>query len=143
MQSENRIIKDVLNAFPHINADDDLMDVLYSISDSMGYRFMMIIDEWDAILREMGTDEYITTSYVDLLRCLFKGSGSNDVFAGAYLTGILPIKRYNTEYVIHREYATGKGYADLVMIPRRNVSILLILFILIRRHQVYLIMLTN
>ena len=26
------------------------------------------------------------------------------------------------EYVIHREYATGKDYADLVMIPRRNVS---------------------
>ena len=26
------------------------------------------------------------------------------------------------EYVIHREYATGKGYADLVMIPRRNIS---------------------
>ena len=26
------------------------------------------------------------------------------------------------EYVIHREYATGKGYADLIMIPRRNVS---------------------
>ena len=25
------------------------------------------------------------------------------------------------EYVIHREYATGKGYVDLVMIPRRNV----------------------
>ena len=26
------------------------------------------------------------------------------------------------EYIIHREYATGKGYADLVMIPRRNVE---------------------
>ncbi|MGN0062284.1 MAG: PD-(D/E)XK nuclease domain-containing protein, partial [Alloprevotella sp.] len=26
------------------------------------------------------------------------------------------------EYIIHREYATGKGYADLVMIPRRNVA---------------------
>ena len=26
------------------------------------------------------------------------------------------------EYVIHRDYATGKGYADLVMIPRRYVS---------------------
>ena len=26
------------------------------------------------------------------------------------------------EYIIHREYATGKGYADLVMIPRRNVN---------------------
>ena len=26
------------------------------------------------------------------------------------------------EYMIHRELATGKGFADLVMIPRRNVS---------------------
>ena len=26
------------------------------------------------------------------------------------------------EYIIHREYATGKGYADLVMLPRRNVN---------------------
>lgn len=26
------------------------------------------------------------------------------------------------EYVIHREFATGKGYADLVMIPRSNVN---------------------
>ena len=29
----------------------------------------------------------------------------------------------NSEYnIIHRELATGKGFADLVMIPRRNVS---------------------
>ena len=26
------------------------------------------------------------------------------------------------EYIVHREYATGKGYADLVMIPRRHVA---------------------
>ncbi|MCQ2329282.1 MAG: ATP-binding protein, partial [Paludibacteraceae bacterium] len=26
------------------------------------------------------------------------------------------------EYVIHREYASGKGFADLVMIPRKNVN---------------------
>ncbi len=26
------------------------------------------------------------------------------------------------EYVIHREYASGKGFADLVMIPRKNVG---------------------
>ena len=77
------------------------MDILYSINESIGDRFVMIIDEWDAILREMGTDENITTAYVDLLRRLFKGSGSNDVFAGAYLTGILPIKRYNTESALN------------------------------------------
>ena len=67
----------------------------------------MIIDEWDAILREMGSDDYISTSYVDLLRRLFKGLGSDFVFAGAYLTGILPIKKYNTESALNnfREYS--------------------------------------
>ena len=73
------------------------MDILYRISESTGERFVMIIDEWDAIPREMGADDYITTAYVDLLRRLFKSSGSNSVFAGAYLTGILPIKKYKTE----------------------------------------------
>lgn len=77
------------------------MEILYRISESTGERFVMIIDEWDAILREMGTDNSIVTSYVDLLRRLFKGSNSNIVFAGAYLTGILPIKRYNTESALN------------------------------------------
>ena len=117
---QSRIINDVLNAFPQIDTqdDDDLMDILYHICESTGERFFMIIDEWDAIPREMGSDEYITTSYVDLLRRLFKGSGSDTVFAGVYLTGILPIKKYNTESALNnfREYSMiypGKLAASL------------------------------
>ena len=100
---QNRIINDILSEFPHVNRDDDddLMDILFRITGSTGERFVMIVDEWDAILREVGTDEYIATAYVDLLRRLFKGSGSCDVFAGAYLTGILPIKKYNTESALN------------------------------------------
>ena len=102
------VMDEVLDVFPDVKLKerDDLMNILYRISESTGERFFMIIDEWDAILREMGTDESITTSYVDLLRRLFKGSGSNTVFAGAYLTGILPIKKYNTESALNnfREY---------------------------------------
>ena len=97
------IMDEVLETFPDVKPKerDDLMSILYRISESTGERFVMIIDEWDAILREMGTDDYITTSYFDLLRRLFKGSGSNRVFAGAYLTGILPIKKYNTESALN------------------------------------------
>ena len=40
---------------------------------------------------------YIVTSYADLLRRLLKGCSSDIVCAGSYLTGIFPIKRYNTE----------------------------------------------
>ena len=106
MQQE--IIDDVMKTFPNVevNERDDLMEILYRFSENTGERFVMIIDEWDAILREMGTDDYVVTSYVDWLRRLFKGLNSNVVFAGAYLTGILPIKRYNTESALNnfREY---------------------------------------
>ena len=100
---QREVMDEVLDVFSDVKVKerDDLMDILYRISESTGDRFFMIIDEWDAILREMGADEYITTSYVDLLRRLFKGSGSNKVFSGAYLTGILPIKKYNTESALN------------------------------------------
>ncbi|MGN0048965.1 MAG: AAA family ATPase [Bacteroides sp.] len=114
---QNRIINDVLAEFHQITRqeDDDLMDILYRISESTDERFVMIIDEWDAILREMGTDDYITTAYVDLLRRLFKGSGSNTVFAGAYLTGILPIKKYNTESALN-------NFCEYSMIDPANLA---------------------
>ena len=125
---QNKIINDVLLEFPQIikQEDDDLMEILSRISQNTGERFVMIIDEWDAILREMGTNDYIVTAYVDLLRRLFKGSNSNilsynDENSLACVLTVAYIWARN-EYVIHREYATGKGYADLVMIPRRNVS---------------------
>ncbi|MCI5579965.1 MAG: ATP-binding protein [Phocaeicola plebeius] len=100
---QHEIMEDILDVFPETRRKerDDLMSLLYRISERTDERFVMIIDEWDAILREMGTDESIITAYVDLLRRLFKGSGSDTVFAGAYLTGILPIKKYNTESALN------------------------------------------
>ncbi|MGM9687937.1 MAG: AAA family ATPase [Alloprevotella sp.] len=100
---QHQIMDDVLEFFTEVKvkADDDLMSILCRISEATGERFVMIVDEWDAILREMGSDESIVTSYIDLLRRLFKGSSSNIVFAGVYLTGILPIKRYNTESALN------------------------------------------
>ena len=40
------------------------------------------------------------------------------------LACVLSIAYYyaRNEYVVHRELATGKGFADLVMIPRKNVA---------------------
>lgn len=37
----------------------------------------------------------------NLLRRLFKGSNTSQVFAGVYLTGILPIKKYKTESALN------------------------------------------
>ncbi|MCF0186219.1 MAG: AAA family ATPase, partial [Bacteroidaceae bacterium] len=39
--------------------------------------------------------------YVNLLRRMFKSADAADVFAGVYMTGILPIKKYNTESALN------------------------------------------
>ena len=80
-------------------ADDDLMDLLVNIVDRTGEKFICLIDEWDALCREGQTR--LMDEYVDLLRRLFKGSKTEYVFACAYLTGILPIKRYNTQSALN------------------------------------------
>ena len=107
---QEEIIHELKETFPDVKykANSDLMDVLSSIHQSTGEKFFFIIDEWDAICREFperqrmkGDPESVVPTimdeYVMLLRRLFKTQDSDVVFAGAYLTGILPIKKYNTE----------------------------------------------
>ena len=107
---QEKIIKELKDTFPNVSYDDnsDLMDILSAIHQATGEKFFFIIDEWDAICREFpdrhrmkGDPESVTPTildeYVMLLRRLFKTQDSDEVFAGAYLTGILPIKKYNTE----------------------------------------------
>lgn len=88
------------------NERDDLMDILIKIHSKTNDKLVIIIDEWDAIMREFdGTDA--ADDYVNLLRRLFKGSESSKIFAGAYITGILPIKKYKTQSALNnfREYS--------------------------------------
>ena len=79
--------------------NDDAMDLLSAIVDHTGEKFVCLIDEWDALCRE-GLERQMD-EYVDFLRRLFKGSKSEYVFACVYMTGILPIKRYNTQSALN------------------------------------------
>lgn len=79
--------------------DSDLMDYLVNIVNYTGKQFICLIDEWDALCRE--GYENLIDEYVDFLRRLFKGSNTERVFACAYMTGILPIKRYNTQSALN------------------------------------------
>ena len=77
------------------------MDVLSKVNQHYGVQFIMIIDEWDAICREALGDEEAMNKYVNLLRRMFKDVSAVKVFAGVYLTGILPIKKYRTESALN------------------------------------------
>lgn len=88
-----------------------LATALTEIFQNTGDRFFFIIDEWDALFREAKENIAIQKEYIQLLRGLFKGGPSSDqTIIGAYMTGILPIKKYGTESALtdFREYTMVK-----------------------------------
>ena len=84
-----------------IEQGDDLMDYLLRVSETKQQQFVFIIDEWDAICREFASGTKAMDAYVTWLRRMFKSQQAMRVFAGAYMTGILPIKKYKTESALN------------------------------------------
>ena len=100
---QKELKEDIHEAYPDIPVkdDDDLMAYLIRVTDSTHQPFIFIIDEWDAICRAFKTGTHAMDEYVSWLRRMFKGSNSPQVFAGVYMTGILPIKKYKTESALN------------------------------------------
>lgn len=69
-----------------------------------------IIDEWDFVFREYPNNSNLHENFINLLRALFKGVGENFVEL-VYMTGILPIARYNTQSALNNfnEYTILKS----------------------------------
>ena len=70
---------------------NDLISVLDEIFYEKKIPFIFIIDEWDCIFREHQNDTDAQKKYLDFLRNLLK---DQSYVALAYMTGILPIKKY-------------------------------------------------
>ena len=83
---------------------EDGEETLADTAEASGMRFIMIIDEWDAPIRE---NPEISREYLQFLRTLFKSSSMTDkIFAAVYMTGILPIKKDGSQSALSdfREY---------------------------------------
>ena len=106
---QDELKTDIQTAYPQISLreKDDLMAFLQRISIETGEHFIFIIDEWDAICREFGSKPQVMDEYLNLLRRMFKDVSGMEVFAGVYMTGILPIKKFNTQSALNifREYS--------------------------------------
>lgn len=120
------ITEELRETFTNVKLKDDadLMECLQSIYNQTGERFYFIIDEWDAICREFPERRKYKDSpstveptemdeYVMFLRRLFKSQGSEEVFVGVYLTGILPMVKFNTESALNNfdEYSMVQPFA--------------------------------
>ncbi|MBR1793208.1 MAG: AAA family ATPase [Bacteroidales bacterium] len=114
---DGELKEDIHSAFPDIPVkdDDDLMQYLIRIADVGTQKFIFIIDEWDAICREFKTGTKAMDEYVKWLRRMFKGGNTPNVFAGVYMTGILPIKKYKTESALN-------NFIEYSMVEPRKLS---------------------
>ncbi|MDO4797964.1 MAG: AAA family ATPase, partial [Coriobacteriales bacterium] len=73
----------------------ELASALYDAVRATGRKFVFVIDEWDAPYRLAQDDRATQDAYAEWLRSLFKSNTLTPVVvAGAYMTGILPIKKY-------------------------------------------------
>lgn len=75
-----------------------LPNVLEQIYSQTGKGFIFIIDEWDCVFRVAKERKEAQKEYLDFLRGLFKGAEYVDM---AYMTGILPIKKYGEHSAIN------------------------------------------
>ena len=78
-----------------------LPDALSRIKDKMGQKFIVIIDEWDVLIRDEASNKKAQEDYINFLRGMFKGTEPTKYIQLAYLTGILPIKREKTQSALN------------------------------------------
>ena len=91
---------ELIENFPIQTDSYYLPDVLDKITLKYGERFIFIIDEWDAIYRQFKNEIRVQEKYVELLRDLFKSPTTGKSITAAYMTGILPIVKYDHQSAV-------------------------------------------
>lgn len=119
-----KITDELLEAYPSVKTDSAFSAILANAVEYTGNKFVMIIDEWDAPIREK---PQIGDEYLKFLRMLFKSSGTTaKIFAAAYMTGILPIKKNGSQSAVSdfREFSMIKPrkYGEYVGFTEEEVQ---------------------
>ena len=100
------IFRELKDEFSHIkfNYPDRLHESLNDVFCVTNIPFVIVIDEWDCIMREKKEDPESLKKYLEWLKAIFK---DQEYIALAYMTGILPVKKYGTQSALNmfQEYS--------------------------------------
>ena len=122
-----QVIAELREEYPDFVPQDaiSLPSVLSNINNRTEKQFVIIIDEWDCIFREDKNNRTLQEEYLNLLRGLFKGVPAEGFTALAYITGILPIKKYGTQSALNnfREFTmlNPMGMAEYIGFTENEV----------------------
>lgn len=90
---EQEVLEELLDEYGTFikKTEIGLADALRRIYAKTEKKFVFLIDEWDCVMRERQESEDLQKQYLDFLRNLLK---DQPYVALAYMTGILPVKKY-------------------------------------------------
>ena len=100
LRMQKMVMRELKSEYPDVDYFDDT-DLIESMQDIFNQRqtsFIIIIDEWDCIFREYREDKEAQELYLDFLRDFLKDKAYVRL---AYMTGILPIKKYGTHSALN------------------------------------------
>ena len=96
----SEVVSELKDTYPE-NFDKDKSYSLPEAISSLKKRFVFIIDEWDFVFRQYPDNKKLQEDFIDLLRALFKDRSRQSLAELVYMTGILPIARYNTQSALN------------------------------------------
>lgn len=98
-----KTIEELRQYYPNTLPDEinSLPEALSRIHTLTGQKFIIIIDEWDVLIRDEAANQKVQEEYINFLRGLFKGVEPTKYIQLAYLTGILPIKKEKTQSALN------------------------------------------
>ena len=91
----HRVYGDELNTARAIHV---VLDDIYKTS---GRPFVIIIDEWDCVVRNYADKPDVVHEYLQFLHALFKSRESKQFLALSWITGILPVKKIENESALN------------------------------------------
>lgn len=99
----NSALDELRALYPEVLSQEpgSLSDALSRVKDRTGQKFVVIIDEWDAIIRDDAITETVQDEYLNFLRGMFKDVEPTKYIQLAYLTGILPIKKEKAQSAVN------------------------------------------
>jgi len=95
---QKRVVMELKRVYPEYVGEDHLVWSMQDVFAATKRPFVILIDEWDCLFREYAHDTDAQKKYLDFLRMWLK---DQDYVALAYMTGILPIKKYGTHSALN------------------------------------------
>lgn len=97
------VVSELKETYPEVPLENEhtIYGAMTLINAALGKQFIVIIDEWDVLIRDEAHNQAAQEMYIDFLRNMFKGIEASKYIALAYLTGILPIKKLKTQSALN------------------------------------------